>query len=74
MSNKNVTLIADEKLIELARQKAKANHLSLNQIFGNWLKQYVGKKVNKQDYRNFMKSLSYADAGQSFSRDERNER
>ena len=74
MSSKNITLVADEKLIELARKKAKNNHLSLNQVFGNWLKRYVGKKVNKQDYRDFMKSLAYANSGKKFSRDDLNER
>lgn len=35
---KNVTLSAEEELIEQARQIARAKHTTLNQAFRDWLK------------------------------------
>ena len=38
---KNITLSADEKLIQTARERARAEHTTLNELFRNWLKDYV---------------------------------
>lgn len=40
---KNITLSADEHLIEQARQTARAQHKTLNAAFREWLEDYVGK-------------------------------
>jgi hypothetical protein len=42
-SLKNVTLSADEKLIALAREKAREEHTTLNDQFRRWLEEYVGR-------------------------------
>lgn len=71
---KNITLNADGFLIEKARQKAKREKKSLNEVFRKWLSQYVGIDTPAKDYRSLMKKLKYARAGRKFNRDEMNER
>ena len=39
---KNVTLSADENLIEAARQRAASDRTTLNEQFRRWLADYVG--------------------------------
>lgn len=70
---RNVTLSADERLIDLARSKAAREHSTLNERFRQWLAQYVGKGPGT-NYRQVMKSLGHVRAGRKFSRDELNER
>ena len=38
---KNVTLSADERLIQLARARAERQKTTLNALFREWLKRYV---------------------------------
>ena len=40
----NITLSADERLIEEARQKARDEHTTLNEQFRRWLEAYVGRR------------------------------
>ena len=71
---RNITLSADESLIQKAREKAVREHRSLNTIFRSWLSGYVtsGKAVGEYDV--LMRRLSYARPGRKFSRGEMNER
>ncbi len=71
---KNITLSADKILIERARQRAEAQNSTLNAEFRRWLAQYVEYPQTAADLAEIMKQLSYAQAGQTFTRDERNER
>jgi len=73
---KNVTLSADEDLIEQARQIARAKHTTLNQAFREWLADYTAQESGKREYQALMRSLTQAGvrAGRKFSRDEMNER
>ena len=71
---KNITLSADEELIEKARQKARKEHTSLNKAFRSWLAQYVGKQQRGDAYRKLMDRMSYVRAGRHFTRDELNAR
>jgi hypothetical protein len=41
---KNITLSADERLIEEAREKARQEHTTLNEQFRRWLADYVGRE------------------------------
>jgi hypothetical protein len=41
---KNITLSADERLIEEARGKARREHTTLNEQFRGWLADYVGRR------------------------------
>jgi hypothetical protein len=71
---KNITLSAEEALIERARRRAEAEHTTLNAEFRRWLAQYAERPRNPEDFRSLMNRLGYAQAGKSFSRDELNER
>jgi len=70
---KNITLSAEESLLRLARQRAEAEHTTLNAEFRRWLRQYVESSTPK-DFTALMSRLEYAQPGKAFSRDEMNER
>ena len=73
---KNITLSADEKLIEAARRKARASNRTLNEEFRRWLEQYTGGENRAAEAMAVMERIaSYAGTGgRKFSRDEMNER
>lgn len=71
---KNITLSAEEKLIRKARAKAIRERTTLNENFRRWLKQYVNTKHVSTDYDKLMNTFSYASPGNSFTREEMNER
>lgn len=71
---KNVTLSADEHLIEQARSLAKAQHKTLNSLFREWLHQLTTQHGETQSYEALMQRLGHVRAGRRFSRDEMNER
>jgi predicted transcriptional regulator len=71
---KNVTLSADEDLIEKARQIARSQRKTLNIAFREWLERFTASEGNLESYDALMKSLSHVRAGRHFTRDELNER
>jgi hypothetical protein len=71
---KNITLSADEDLIERARLIARAQHKTLNAVFREWLAQFTASAGDAQGFDALMKRLKHVDAGKHFSRDELNER
>ncbi|HEY1264814.1 MAG TPA: hypothetical protein VGF06_14900 [Terriglobales bacterium] len=71
---KNVTLSAEEHLIEEARQVARSQHTTLNAAFREWLQQYTRKDGRVQEYRALMKRLQHVRSGGPFTRDQMNER
>jgi len=76
---KNITLSADERLIEAARREAQHRRTTLNAEFRRWLEQYAsGSDSGEQRVRNYrilMSELaSVSTGGVGFSRDELNER
>jgi len=71
---KNVTLSADEDLIEQARQVARAQHKTLNAAFREWLTHYAGQSGSAQELDSLVKRLHHIRAGGHFTRDELNER
>jgi hypothetical protein len=71
---KNVTLSAEEHLIERARDVARSQHKTLNAAFREWLEQYVLQSGNTHEVDALMKRLSHVRAGRRFTRDEMNER
>ncbi len=71
---KNITLSADEKLIQKARRKAREQNTTLNATFRQWLSQYVQNSTKTTNYFEFMNSLKYATPGKKFTREELNER
>jgi len=71
---KNVTLSADEDLIEQASLVARSRHKTLNAEFREWLLQYTSQAGAAQELDSLMKRLRHVQAGRHFSRDEMNER
>lgn len=71
---RNITLSADEQLIEQARLLAQSQHKTLNAMFREWLEQLTAQNGGAQEYDALMKRLQYVQAGTRFSRDEMNER
>ncbi len=71
---KNVTLSAEEHLIEQARLVARSQHRTLNAAFREWLEQFTAKSGNGQEVDALMRRLRHVRSGQHFSRDEMNER
>lgn len=71
---KNITLSAEEFLIQKARSLAAHQHKSLNELFREWLAKYAGKENRSAGYQKLMQSLKHVRAGSKFSREEMNER
>lgn len=72
---KNVTLSADENLIEEARAVARSRRTTLNEAFREWLVQYAGRRARRRDLEEFFESLNYVSSGgRRFTREEMNER
>jgi hypothetical protein len=71
---KNVTLSADENLIEKARLLAQAQHTTLNAVFREWLQQFTSQAGSAQEFDALMNRLQHVRTTRAFSRDERNER
>jgi len=71
---KNITLSADEALIEEARHKAQKQKKTLNTLFREWLLQYLHREIGTHEYRKLMQNLKHIKAGGPYSRDEMNER
>ena len=71
---KNITLSAEESLIERARTVAHGQSTTLNGAFRQWLSEYTASAGDVQGFNATMQRLSHVDAGRRFTRDERNER
>lgn len=74
ISVKNVTLSADEHLIEQARSLAQSQHKTLNALFREWLLQLTSQHGDTQSYESLMQRLGHVRAGRHFTRDEMNDR
>ncbi len=71
---KNITLSADEKLIEAARQQAAIRGTTLNADFREWLeRKTVSGEELADNYDKMMKRLKYVNAGRKFTREEMNQ-
>jgi len=71
---KNITLSADEDLIERARLIAREQRRTLNDAFREWLTQFSQSAGDAQGFDALMKRMRHVNAGRRFSRDELNER
>ena len=73
---RNITLSATDALIDRAREKARAQGVTLNDEFRKWLASYVQGEDNQSAvtrFRAVMQTLPQVHAGRAFSRDEMNE-
>ena len=71
---RNVTLSADDDLIEQARLVARAQKKTLNSAFREWLLQFTQRTGSVQEFDSLMKRLRHVRSGRRFTRDEMNER
>ncbi|MCY4546207.1 MAG: hypothetical protein OXD39_13325 [Gemmatimonadetes bacterium] len=73
---KNITLSADENLIEAARRQAISEHTTLNRQFRLWLEYYVRHEQRTAEAMDVIRELqrSIFTGGRTFTRDEINER
>ncbi len=72
---KNITLSADEKLIEAARERARGEKTTLNEAFRRWLESYALRELRLQRFDEVMAELrGKVRVGRKFTRDEMNER
>lgn len=71
---KNITLSADENLIEQARKAAAEQHTTLNAAFREWLEQFSGREQRARKFDETMERLKYFSVDRKYTRDEMNER
>ncbi len=71
---KNITLSADENLIEQARLTAQARHTTLNAAFREWLEQYASQAGAGAAIDALMRRLRHVRSSGPYTRDEMNER
>jgi hypothetical protein len=72
---KNITLRADEKLIESARERARSEQTTLNEQFRRWLADYAHGGERMQRYDEVMARLrGQLRVGRKLTRDEISER
>jgi hypothetical protein len=72
---KNITLSAEEKLIQDAREKARAEHTTLNEQFRLWLADYTRSEQQAENAMAVMRELQgKLRVGRKLTRDEMNER
>ncbi len=72
---KNITLSADEALIEAARARARAEQTTLNEQFRRWLADYAQSRARMDRYESVMSELrGKLKVGRKLSREAMNER
>ena len=71
---KNITLSADESLIEQARLVARARRTTLNVAFREWLQQYATQAGGGAAVDALMRRMKHIRSGGPYTRDEMNER
>lgn len=73
---KNIMFSADEELIEAARERARAEHTTLNEQFRLWLADYAGGEQQADRAMAVVRELrgKLRTGGRKFTRDEMNER
>ena len=72
---KNITLSAEEFLIEAVRERARSEQTTLNEQFRRWLADYAQARTRLEQYDATMASLrGRMKLGQKLSREAMNER
>ena len=72
---RNVTLSADEALIEGARRRAASEHTTLNNLFREWLARYAGEsRLTAEEIHRALAAADHFRVGRRLTREERNER
>ena len=72
---RNITLSADERLIDAARERARAEHTTLNEQFRRWLADYAQAQQRLQRCDEVIAQLrGQLQVGRKLGREEMNER
>jgi hypothetical protein len=71
---KNITLSADEHLIEMAREEARARKTTLNALFRAWLVEISKADERRKKAADIIRRMPQYDSGGPFTRDQLNER
>ncbi len=71
---KNITLSADARLIELAREQARARKSTLNALFREWLEEIAGREKRRSEIAVLFQRMDEFHSGGPFTRHEMNER
>ena len=72
---KNITLSADEHLIEQARKTAREQRTTLNAAFREWLEKYTSREGDVAEHDRLIANLrGRVIPGRKFTREEMNER
>jgi hypothetical protein len=71
---KNITLSADERLIELAREEARLRKTTLNALFRQWLEEISRSDERRKKAEDVVQRMSRYNSGGPFTRDQMNER
>lgn len=71
---RNITLSADESLIEQARLVAQSRHQTLNAAFREWLEQFAALSGGGAAVDALMRRLRHVRSAGPYTRDEMNER
>ena len=71
---KNITLSAEDRVLDRARELARRRSTTLNQMFRDWLGELTAERARKDRYDELMRRLAHARSGRRFTRDEMNAR
>jgi hypothetical protein len=71
---KNITLSAEESLIEQARLVARTQRTTLNAAFREWLEQYAAQAGGSAAVDALMRRLRHVRSAGPYTRDQMNER
>jgi len=71
---KNITLSADDRLLDRARALARERSTTLNRMFREWLTDLTADRSRRGRYQELMQRLDGARSGGPFTRDELNAR
>jgi hypothetical protein len=71
---KNITLSAEDLVIQKAREKARNEKKTLNALFREWLNKYIHNTNLENEFEQFMERTGYVNPGRKFTREELNAR
>jgi hypothetical protein len=71
---KNITLSAEESLIEQARKAAADQNTTLNAAFREWLASYTTRESYAKQFDDLMERTKYVKIDRKYTREEMNER
>ena len=71
---KNITLSAQDQLLQEARKKAVQENTTLNALFREWLNGYVRHQQSAREFDQLMARIAYVKLDRKYTREEMNQR